>query len=147
MPKASELAGDLPKLSPLDIHRPMSFKMPKGQVKKLTLMWLGLVAFNLLLSMSSVEEVFNTSPSLTTQSEVCGGKYYTHKKNKEGSVLFAFLGSSASLQNDSKNKDLSLSVFELRFVKLQKKNLIQFKKSLTRIKRFSQESPRAPPLA
>lgn len=141
------MSGHLPKNGPVDIHQFMSFRMPKEQVQKLTLMWLGLVAFNVLLSTSSVEEIFKDSASLTAQSEVCGGKYYTHKTDKEGSVLFAFLGSAPSLQSDSKNKDLNFSASDFNLFTFAVNSFFEVEKDLIKTKRFLNSFPRAPPLA
>jgi len=126
----------------------MRFEMTRKQVKKLSLLWLGLVVLNVFLSMSPVEDFFKDDPSLITRSEICeSGKYYTQKNDKEGTALFAFLGSATSVQSDSENEDIGFSSSSFKYIIIVQNLVLNSNQSFIKSKQLSANSPRAPPEA
>lgn len=85
----------------------MTQKRPFTALKHLTIVWLGLVGFNLLLNVPAIESLFKAEKDhvIVSVAEICAPSGYS-KEKREGdkSLFFAFFGAAAT-SSVSENND------------------------------------------
>jgi hypothetical protein len=117
-----------------------------SSAKKVTKLWLWLLAFNAFMAIPSVEDLFNQNNYVEyTKYEVCAQSgHYKKDSDSKGTYLFAFLGSAVNLNSKIDKSDSYLDCLNQNI--LTSTTLISFKETLSKKAFYKALNSRGPPL-